>query len=398
GAGRASSGTGARRILVTVQLALCLLLMVGSGLFLSTLVRTLRSDLGFRPDGVALARFDPGSLGYGPDDGLALLERIRGRLSSLPEVEAVGWASRVPLQVGGNTATFGTIAGYQPAPDEEIRIEYILGGPGLLDALGIDLSRGRDPLASPSDEPALLVNPVMVQRYWASPEAALGGSVMLGGNAFAVAGITGPVRWRDVSGDPTNYAVVPGSLVPSLVLGAPVTLAVRTRGDAARLLPALRRELRAEEPDLTFYFVRTADSMLGDALAPQRLGSLVFSAFAFLALVLAATGIGGIVAYAMTRRRREIGIRLALGAPEGRVVRSAVLSMAPPVLAGLVAGTLASLLVGRTLDAFLLGAGAEDPLVYAAAGGVLVAVAAVSALWPALGAVRVHPVEVLRQE
>ncbi|HSR40880.1 MAG TPA: FtsX-like permease family protein, partial [Longimicrobiales bacterium] len=392
--GRGEAGT--RRVLVAVQVALCFVLVSGSGLFLRSLARGLGTDLGFRAPGVALARFDLSALEYGDDETLGFMEEVRRRVEGLPGVTAAGWGTRVPLQEGGVTATLiQEIPGYRPARDEEIRVEYVLGRGALLEALGVELLMGRDELETPGDAPAMLVDAGMAERYWGSPARALDGRFRVGEQWFRVAGVTGPVHWHGVDEEPRNYVLLPatGGGRPDL----PVTLAVRTADEASSLLPILRRELQDMEPDLTFYSLGTAQDLVDRTLAPQRMGSLLFTAFALLAVVLAALGIGSIVAFAVARGRREIALRIALGATTRRVVGTAVLDMAAPVVVGLSAGTGAALLVGGTLEAFLVGLGARDPAVYSMAVALLAGTAALAALVPARGAARVDPVTALKE-
>jgi predicted permease len=395
--GTATRGEGRlRKGLVAAQVALCLVLLVGSGLFLRALRNGLTQDLGFQASGLALARFDLGGLGYSPDEAVELLERMRSRVGALPGVTSASYGSQVPFQVGGSTATLAEVDGYQPAADEEIRVEFVVGGPGFLESLGLRLDQGVDALSATAPEGTILVNRTMADRYWAG--AAPGGAMVLGQTRVVVAGVVHDQRWRDVAEPAANHALLPATVAPGLLAGQPVTFAARTSGEAPDLLPALRRELLALEPDLTFFYLQTAEDLVGAALAPQSLGALLFSAFAVLALVLAGLGIGGVVAYTVARSRRSIGLRIALGASGGRVMLHAVAGLAPPVVTGLAAGAGVALLLSDTVAAFLVEVPPRDPGTYVAVAVLLAAVAAVAALVPARLAARIDPMEALKDD
>jgi hypothetical protein len=305
----------------------------------------------------------------------------------------------VPLQNGGNMGFFVPVDGYQPAADEEMRVEMAVATGDFFRTLGVPLLGGRDidPATSAGDEPQVVVNRTMAEAYWGGRDP-LAGVVRLREQGLRVVGVTGDAAWRAVPQPPLNFLAVPLTQFPGFATSLPLTLAVRTTGDPAALLPALRREALAVEPNLTFHFLQTMEGLLGAALTPQRMGALLLTAFGALALILAAVGIGGVVAYMVGRQRREIGIRIALGATRARVQRGVLSGVMVPVAAGAALGVLAAVALGRTVQDFLVEVSAADPWTYAAALSVLLGVAVLAAWVPALRATRVDPSVVLRQD
>ena len=259
-----------RKALVGVQVALCLVLLAGSVLFVQALKSGLDTDLGFEPEGLALVRFSLGDLGYEPSEAMGFLEQAQERVRGLPGVVDASYGSRVPLQVGGNTATFAEVEGYQRAPEEEIRLEYLFAGPGFLETLGVDLSAGADALAPNHPEGSILINTTMADRYWQDGQA-LNGTVLFGETPLRVFGITQNVQWRGIGDAPSSFALIPISASPSSAL-RPLTFAARTSGDPAAILPAVRSSLQGLDPSLTFFFAQTSEDLLGSALAASLCG------------------------------------------------------------------------------------------------------------------------------
>ena len=389
-----------RKGLVSVQVALCLILLVGSGLFLRSLRNSLSFDLGFRPAGAAVARFNLSLLRYSEDEGTAFVEDVQRRVRALPDVRAASVATLVPFQAGGFLGTFAEIEGYDPAADEEIRVDCVLVEPGYFEALGIPVLGGR---AIDEDDvegapPVMVVNRQMAERYWPGRRA-LGGVVRLSGSgtAFRVVGVVENPTWQAVGEAATPFVFLPLRQSPSSVTRF-LTLVAGTGRSPDLLLPQLRSVLREADPGLSLTYLRTMDDQVGLALMPERLGSVLLTMFGVLALVLASIGIYGVVSYGVRRQARDIGIRIALGATAPSIVRTVVTSIAAPILAGLILGGAVALLLSRTVESFMFGVPPHDPLVFGAIASLLVAVALVATLIPASRAARLDPMRVLITE
>lgn len=389
-----------RKGLVAVQVALCLVLLVGSGLFLRTLGEGFSVDLGMEAEEVALARFNPELVGYGQAETAAFRETLLERVRALPGVEAAAVSSRVPLQSGGARGFFVEVDGYEPGPDEEMRIDLVMVTPGYFESLGVPLLEGRafGGADGEGSEPVMVVDRTMAERWWPS-RSPVGATVRFAGDdrPIRVVGVAGATSWNGLSDEPTPFLFLSMEQVPSFGTGFQ-TLSVRTAEGADGLLPLLRDELRALEPRLPLTSLQTMDDQRARILMPQRMGAVLLSFFGVLAVVLAVVGIVGVVGYAVSRRAREIGIRMALGARKAEVLRSVAVEMAAPVLLGIAAGFAVSLALTEAVEGFLFRVSPTDPTTFAGIGLLLLGVALAATLVPARRATRVNPVDVLKAE
>jgi len=398
--GETRSGTGhrvLRKVLVAVQVALCLVLLVGSGLFLRTLRNSLDADLGFEPSGVVTARFNLSLLGYPEERAQTFARDLLDDVRTLPGVEAAGLSTLVPFQRGGSRGTFLEIEGYEPQPDEEIRTDWVLVTPGTFDALGMRVVEGRDiGETDATGAPVAVINRYTAERYWAG-RSPIGSMFRLSGTPVEVVGVVENPIWQAIGEDPTPFVFLHQRQLPDLSESF-YTLVVRTTGDAEALLPAIRERFQVLDPGLALTTLETMDDLIGAALMPQRMGTTLLSLLGGLALVLAAIGVYGVVNYTVSRQARDIGIRIAIGASGRRILGSVVGDMLVPIGAGLVAGAIAAWLLADLVEAFMYGVSAGDPLTFLAIGALLLAVAIGATLVPARSASRVDPVKVLKTE
>jgi predicted permease len=389
-----------RRSLVAVQMGLCVVLLVGSGLFIRTLRNSLATDLGFTHRFVTTARFNLSLLRYSEERGVAFVDELLRRVREIPEVEEASVSTLVPFQGAGFRGMFADIGGYEPAPDEEIRLDYVVVEPGYFETLGIGLVEGRaiserDFEGSPS---VVVINRHMAERYWPD-RSAVGGSVAFAGAdfEFEVVGVVDDPVWAAVGEEPTPFVFLPLAQRPSFSTSF-LTLVARGSGDPRGLSPSIRDQFLVLDPDLSLTELRPLSEQVGDALMPQRMGTVLLSMLGGLALLLAAVGIYGVVSYSVRRRARDIGIRIAVGASAAAIRRTVVLEMAIPVLAGLVGGAAVALGLSRTIETFMFGVSPNDPLTFVAITALLVVVALVATLIPARWASRLDPMRVLTVE
>ncbi len=408
--GEGRRGSGALRLgLVSTQVALCVVLLVGSGLFLRSLRSALGADLGFRAEGLGLvANFNLGFLGYGPVETLEFAQELRARALQDSRVSSAAVATRVPLRAGPYVRTSAEVDGYQPGPDEEIRIDLVFTSPAFLETLGAPLIAGRDfgETDRVGSAPVAIVSRSMANLYWPGGEA-VGGTFRVrpdgliprpsGPVTVEVVGIAGDLQWYAIDDEPTSYVFIPHAQFPELWNGF-YTLAIRTNGDPARLLPDLLAEAQSLESDFLPQGLTTMDDLLGGVLMPQRLGTALLAGFGVLALLLAAIGIAGVVSYTVREQRRSIGVRLALGARANQVVGMVVRRMTGPVALGLAVGIVVARLLDSSVERFLYGVTPGDPLTYASIAAGLAAVALIAMLVPAREATKVDPLRVLRSE
>jgi|TARA_B100000809_G_C15065136_1_gene503904 hypothetical protein len=245
-------------------------------------------------------------------------------------------------------------------------------------------------------EGVTIINRSMAERYW--PEGrALGGTVIMSRAPVRVVGIVENVTWFGLSDEVTNDMYLPLAQSPR-VAGSSLTLGVRTAGDTDASLVAVREIVRAIEPELSLRYQRSMETMVADVFMPQRLGAALLSVFGLLALVLSAVGIAGVVAYAISRQARDIGVRVALGATKVSVLTGISRGMVLPVLLGLGVGVLTARSLSRLVEGFMFGVTATDPLTYGLISLSVLAVAVAATLLPARCATRVNPVEVVRAD
>ena len=393
-------GDGRRRVtlsdvLVVGQLALSLVLLVAGALLARGLLTAWATDLGYDPRPVSSLSFNLQMNGYDLDRAMALCERALRTLRTLPGVTAVSTASRLPLAPDINLETV-LVRGHHAAGDDGTPVDTVRVGADYFAAVGVPIIAGR---AFTEDDvlrerKVAIVNETLARQYW--PDGSAVGRQVYTGNftsaPFEIVGVARNHKVRSVGEDPRPYLHLPEA--PSRT----VRLLVRTATPAAAALPMLRAALWTLEPDILFTADTSAEQVAATTVAPTRIGAIVLGAFGALALLLAAVGLYGVVAYSVSRRTREVGIRMALGAERSQVVQMILGQGARLALAGVALGALAAAGVARVLDSLLYGVSGFDPLAYLAAAGVLLMVALTANLVPALTAARVDPVRALRNE
>ncbi|MGD2071044.1 MAG: ABC transporter permease, partial [Gemmatimonadota bacterium] len=389
---RSGSRSRLTRGLVVAQMALSLLLLVSSGLFLRSLQGATELDKGFEADNLLLASVDPGLEGYERDEAEQFWRTLIERVEGLPGVRAAGVAEVVPL--GMTSQQNGvSIPGYEFAPDENRSIDYNLAGPGYFEAMGVDLVQGRSFRADDTDRNLMVVNQRMADRFWPG-ESAIGKTVSTGSTDWTVIGVAETGKYQRLGEDPLSYMYFNWPAAWSF----PMTLHVRTDGDPAGLTNPIRNLIRELDPDLPVYDVRTMENHLGLALLPARLGGIVLGIFGFLGLFLAAVGIYGVMAYSVAQRRGELGIRVALGADRRRVVGMVLREGMVLALIGAAIGLAAAGGAARLVEGLLYGVDALDPVSFVAVPLILLGVAALAVYVPARRAASLDPSRALRAE
>src|SRR5262245_50182520 len=384
-----------RDVLVLGQVTLSTVLLVAGALLACGLAVAQRTDLGYDPRPLSSLTFNLGMNGYDVARAKAFEERALEALRALPGVVAASTASRLPLSPDINMDGF-RIPGHHSAEEQETPIETVAVGPDYFATVNIPIVAGRafTPEDAAQDRRVLVVNETFARQYWPGGNA-LGQRVYRGGYhtpAWEIVGIARDHKVRSVGENPRPYVHVPDH--PDRT----IDLIVRTATPAATALPTLRNALWSLEPDIVFTEDVPAEQVAATTVLPTRIGAIVLGAFGLLALGLAAIGLYGVVAYAVSRRTREIGIRLALGAPRATVLRLLASRGLAVAFAGLAFGGLIGAAVGRLLSALLYGVGAFDAIAFMIAASVLLAITSVANLVPTLTAIRIDPVRALRSE
>jgi predicted permease len=389
-------GSRLRAFFVVSQLAFTLVLLTGSGLLMRAVQHTRGLELGFRPDGVVMASVDLRTGGLDPQHGPAYWSALVERLSALPGVEAAGLASVAPLDMGRRTESL-EVPGLPPPPGETaFEVDYSELMPGTFALLGIPLVQGRDVSAADGAESlhVAVVNQAFVRRYL--PEGnPVGRTLTLGKAQVQVVGVVRDAMYHDWGDAPRPAVWAP--IAQSYTGNAAVMLRTRD-GDEARALALLREGLRVQEPVLAPMMMRPLREHMGLALLPQKVGGTVAGVLGLVGLLLASLGLYGVVAYAVSVRTRELGIRMALGASGEEVVGLVLRQGLRLALVGVAMGVGPALVVGQALRGMLVGLSPADPLTVGCLALVLIGVAVFASWLPARRASRVDPQVALRAE
>ena len=413
GEGRGASGSRRRSrlraALVVAQVSLALVLLVGATLLIVTVRRLGAVDPGFRPEGVA--SFQLGLLGAKYPDASAqrgFVGRVLDRLELIPGVQHAGAVFYLPLGSGDVNGDISLEGSPPAAPGQELMAGYRLVAGDYQNTVGVSLVRGR--LLGRSDGaggvPAAVVNEALVRKYFGG-ENPIGRRITFGSPDSTaewreIVGVVGNVRHLGLTTDPMPEIYVPiQQLAPdfwSIFASIPISFVVRSDREFSALAPEIRRAIREVDPEQPISGLREAGELLSDAVARQRFSMMLLVLFGSLALTLAAIGVYGVMAYTVSQRTRELGIRLALGARTGSV-RTLVLRQGLGIaLLGVGLGLGGALALGRLLTSLLYDVSPADPRVLGAAALTLSAVSAFASLVPAIRATRVDPIDALRSE
>ena len=381
--------------LVVVQTAVTLVLLVTAGLLTRSILQAQRVDLGFRAEGAAALGTELGLIGYTEERASALFARAAERVAAIPGVTAVSRAVRQPLAINYNRNSIFFPERAVPG-DRGTAISATWVDQHYFRTLGVPLLRGRnfnngETLAS---RKVAIVNEAFVRRYWPNDEP-LGRRFRTrsaDGPEFEVVGVVADYKVETVGEKPTPY--IHYSLEQRAFTGE--VLIARTASDASGMLASMRREILALEPNAVFLDNQTMEAQVGANLLPARLAAQTLTLVGVVATLLAAIGLYGVIAYAVGRRTREIGIRMALGATPRDVLRIVMGQGLSIVGAGLAIGLALSWVAARAIASALYGVGAADPAAWAGAVSVMVASAALANYLPARRAARVDPSVALR--
>ena len=407
--GALSTTAGGRRqrlrgVLVAAETALAVALLAGALLMVRSLWNLQQIDLGFNPQGVLTMQLAVPPAKYGTADKvIGFYDQLADRVRELPQVQYAGFIRLLPLAT--SIGDWGlAVEGYQPPPGTGAPGDWQVVTDGAIAALGERIVRGRDISASDvtGGQQVALINETMARKYWAGREA-LGGRFRQGGRdrpTITVVGIVADVRHNGITGEVKPKFYRPHSQF-HLSSGNParnMTLVVRTSGDPAALAASVRAEARRMDPELPIAAVRTMEDVVASSIAAPRLTGWLLATFAALAPLLAAIGIYSVLSYVVSQRRREIGIRVAVGATTAQVAALIWRSSLVATAAGAAAGMAIAALTTRAMTSLLHGVTPLDPASFIAAPVVLMIVASVAALIPAVRATRVDTVKALRAD
>lgn len=383
-----------RRALVITQVALSLVLLIGASLVVRSLQSARDIDPGFNPEHQLVATLDLGLQRYDEAKGRQFIRSLRERLETLPGVQSVGFADNLPLnlsssQMGVQPEGYTPPAGSNAPSIDDATVDY-----GYFAAMGIPILRGRgfrdtDRIDSP---PVIVINENFAKRFWPGQDP-IGKRVRTAGREHLVIGVVRTGKYFSLGEDPKAFFYLPLEQNHR----ASFFLHVRAAVDPAGMLETVRKEIQSLDSKLPVSDVRTMHAALGFALLPARMAAGIVSAFALLALFLAAIGLYGVMAYSVSQSVRDIGIRMALGAKAGDVLQLVLRGGMMLTFVGLAIGLALGLALTRLMTGLLYGISPTDPLSYVVAVLVLAAVALLAAFLPARRAAKVDPMIALRE-
>jgi putative ABC transport system permease protein len=400
--GRTVIGGGRQRLrnaLVVSELALAVVLLVGAGLLARSFVALLRVDPGFVTERVLTLETMVGR-GRTPEQRTALIDQMSGRVTSLPGVQSAAVSSALPFHDNQVTVPTGFKIEGRATTAEQNPTAYVINvTPEYLRTMGIPLVRGRE--LSQFDQadgaPVALINQSLAQRYWPHEEP-VGRKVTLTvlGKVVTceIVGVAGDVRPNGYDSSPRPEIYLPYAQSPASL----VTWVVRTAGDPVSQLTAVKEKIREANPSQTFLSIATLDQLAERTISQRRFNLLLLGAFGALALALASVGLYGLLSYTTAQRTHEIGIRVAMGAQTGDVLRLIIGQGLRLILTGIAVGLAGAVALTRLMQSLLFGVGSADPLTFTGVALLLAGVALLACWIPARRATKVDPMVALRSE
>ncbi|HEU4873444.1 MAG TPA: ABC transporter permease [Pyrinomonadaceae bacterium] len=385
-----------RSLLVVFESAVAVMLLIGAGLLVRSLIALQNVNPGFDQKNVLSLRVDLSRAKYDtPEKSANFFQELERRLSGLPGVETVGFITELPLSGQPNDMPF-IVEGRPPAsPDQEFGADWRRVNQNYFNALRIPLLRGRsftEQEVQKSDK-VMVVSQSLVDRAFPNEEP-LGKRLITGirSEPYEIVGIVGDIRHRSLDRDP--YATM---YFPTRQSGR-MNLVIRTQNDPMSIVGGVRKEVQAIDRDQPISAIRTMDELIASSVAAPRYRTTLLALFAALAMILAATGIYGVMSYSVTQRTHEIGVRMALGARQLDVLQMVVRQGMLLTLVGVVLGLGGAYLLTRVMSSLLFGVTEKDPITFGVVAALLIAVSFIACFVPARRATKVDPLEALRYE
>jgi putative ABC transport system permease protein len=383
--------------LVVTQIAVTMVLLVAAGLLTRSLLAAQRVSIGFRTAGLAIVSTELSMVGYDETRSKGFYDRALDRVRAIPGVESAALAERLPFSINYNRNSVFLPDRHGP-DDKGLVFDVARVSPEYFATLGIPILQGRNFAATdtPASPRVAIVNEALAKKYWPNQNP-IGKRMRLltyDGTEVQVVGVSADYKVSTVGEGVTPYIHYAISQRPD----SGEEIVARTRGDANALLAAMRRELIALEPNILFLDNQTMDAQVAATLLPAKAGALSVSSVGVVAMVLASIGLYGVIAYAVARRTREIGIRMALGAQPSAVVAMVMKQGLGLAAVGVGTGTVLALGAARAVAGALYGVSFVDPVAWGAAIGTLLVVATIANVVPAHRASAVDPSRALRSE
>jgi len=394
GSGKGRRGASPTRVVITAQVALSMLLLVSAGLLVRSMWSLQNASIGMDRDHLLIADLDTQTPGYNGNRFAALMDQLTDRLARIPGVVAVSYSEN-GIFSGSESSSTVAVEGYSAPSLADSAVNWDEVGPGYVNTIGARLLEGRE--FTPQDRgpsaTGVMLNETAARTYFGNARA-VGKWIRMDSSRFEVIGVVTDAQDHDLRAVPVRRMYIP-YLNPQ-EYGA-VRVIVRTAGNPAAVANQVRREIVAQDPAIPILSIDALPALLRASIRSERLVAKLASGFGVLALLLAAIGLYGVMSYAISQRTGEIGLRMALGAQPGDVIRMILTDALSVVGIGIGLGLVTSVFLMRFLATLLHGVGAVDPLSITAAVVVLVASGVVAAFIPARRGARVTPLEALRE-
>ena len=396
GAGESTLKDRTRSLLVVFESAVAAMLLIAAGLLVRSLVALQNVNPGFDPNNVLTMRVDLSHTKYNTDEKTThFFEQLETRVAGLPGVENVGLITELPLSGQPNDLPF-TVAGRPPVePGEEYDADFRRVNENYFSTLRIPLLRGRNFTRQEvrQADPVTIVSQQLVDEVFPN-EDPLGKRLVgaIGGQAYEIIGVVGDLHHRSLEG-----ATFPAMYFPTFSSGR-TNLVIRTHGDPLSIVGGVRNEVHAIDPDQPIAAVKPMTEWVESSVSEPRYRTTLLGLFAALAMVLAATGIYGVMSYSVAQRTHEIGVRMALGARRVDVLKLVVQHGMLLTIAGVIVGLLGAFALTRVMSSLLFGVTTKDPITFVAVAVLLIAVAFIACFVPARRATKVDPLVALRYE
>ena len=388
-----------RKGLVISQVVLTAVLLVGAGLFARSLSNLKNLDLGLRPDHLVTFSIAPELNAYSPERTIALFDQLHQNLSALPGVESISESS-ISAFTDSDASSNITVDGYQAQDSEDMHARKNWIGPGYFSTMGIPLLQGREfgPSDTAKSPQVAIINETMAQRFFEN-RSPIGSKIVFGGGDvrpdIEIVGVVKDSKHSSVRDKGGPFIYIPYSQYKTI---GEITFYVKTKQEVGATVAATRREVGRLDGNLPVFGVKTLEGQINESLFNDRFLTLLSMCFALLAALLASLGLYGVMAYTVTRRSREIGIRMALGATRGIVSWLILREVVVLAAIGLAVGLPAAYGLGKFAESLLFGVKTSDPLVFAGAGLLLTTATLLGGLLPARKAASIDPLVALRCE
>ena len=393
---RSSVGGGGQKLraaLVVAEVAVAMILVIGAGLMMKSFARLMDVEPGFEPSHALVASLSVPSK-YEGESATDYYSRVLAAVRAVPGVEAAGAIRDLPLRGNGELSRVG-IPGRTTTPDEAQPAQVHQISTDYFKAMGIPLEAGRSfESTDRADAPLVaIVNEEAARRFWPG-EPAIGKSLQLGSREMHIVGVVGDVRQSGLA-EPIEAMMY---LPATQNFRSRMSIVVRTRGEPLQYVGAVRRAIWSLDPSQTITSTATLESVLGAAVTRPRLLAWLLGLFGVMGLTLGALGIFGVLAYAVTQRRQEIGVRVALGAPPASVLRLVVRQGLALAAAGVLIGSFAAWFLTKLMQGVLYDIQATDPVTFMQVAALLMSAALLASWLPARRALRIDPVTALRYD